>query len=230
MLLGVDRPHLVHGLADHVHHAAQRLVADGHLDGMAEALRLHAADQAFGGLQRDGAHAAFADVLLHFADDVDGRGDVEALAGDADGGVDQRNLALGKLAVHGRAGHLDDFADALPLFIQTSRAVVGAGSMSRWLRTHNLPSTTRDPLFTPRAAAPLTTSIISLVMLAWRTRFMYSVSAIDHVGGVGCGRIHGGHARGMLGRGGFQQRAVDLDFHVARQQAGQHFQRRLLRR
>ena len=78
---------------------------------MAEAYRLHAADQAFGGLQRDGAHAAFADMLLDFADDVDGLGHVEALAGDADGGIDQRDLALGKLAVHGRPGYLDDFAD-----------------------------------------------------------------------------------------------------------------------
>ena len=63
---------------------------------MAEALRFHATDEAFGGLQRDGAHAAFADVLLHFADDIDGLGSVEALAGDADRGVDQRDAALGK--------------------------------------------------------------------------------------------------------------------------------------
>ena len=46
-----------------------------------------------------------------FADDVDGVGHVEAFAGDADGGVDQRDLPFGKLAVHGRAGHLDHFAD-----------------------------------------------------------------------------------------------------------------------
>ena len=31
-------------------------------------------------------------------------------------------------------------------------------------------------ILTPAAAAPLTTSMISLVMLACRTRFMYSVS------------------------------------------------------
>ena len=71
---------------------------------------MHAADEAFGGLQRDGAHAAFADVLLHFANDIDGRGHVEALAGDTDGRVDQRNLALRELAVYGRAGYLDDFS------------------------------------------------------------------------------------------------------------------------
>ena len=44
----------------------------GTVIGRAQADGLHAAHQPVGGLQRDGAHAAFADVLLHFADDVDG--------------------------------------------------------------------------------------------------------------------------------------------------------------
>src|ERR1039458_2030485 len=50
---------------------------------------------------------------------------------------------------------------------------------------------------------------------------------LDHVAGVGGGRIHGGHAGGMLGGGRFQQRAVKLHFDVARQQRGKHFRRRL---
>ena len=62
--LGVHRAHFVHRLADHVEHAAQRFRAHRHLHRMAQADGLHAAHQAFGGLQRDGAHAAFADVLL----------------------------------------------------------------------------------------------------------------------------------------------------------------------
>ena len=65
--LVLHRAHLVHRLADHVQHAAQRLLAHRHRDGAAQADRLHAAHQAVGGLQRDGAHAAFADVLRHFA-------------------------------------------------------------------------------------------------------------------------------------------------------------------
>ena len=48
-------------------HAAQRLLAHRDGDGPAQAHGLHAAHQAVGGLQRDGAHAAFADVLRHFA-------------------------------------------------------------------------------------------------------------------------------------------------------------------
>ena len=96
-----------------------------------------------------------------------GCGHVEALAGDADGGVDQGDLALGKLAVHGRSGHLHDFADALPLFIKPQTVRPWDSSI------HILPS--HSHLYSA-AAAPLTTSMISLVMLAWRTRFMYSVS------------------------------------------------------
>ena len=110
-LLGVDRTHLVHRLAEHVEHAAERLLADGHADRAAEADRLHAAHHAFGGLHRDGADAAFADVLLGLADDVDRLGDVEAFADDADGGVDFGDLPFGELAVDGGSGDLDDVAD-----------------------------------------------------------------------------------------------------------------------
>ena len=111
MQLGVDRAHFIHRLADHVQHAAERLRTHRHFHRMAQADGLHAADQALGGLQRHGAHAAFADMLLHFADDVDGLGALEALAGHADGGVNQGNPSLGELAVHGRSGNLHDLAD-----------------------------------------------------------------------------------------------------------------------
>src|SRR5580698_363043 len=110
-LLGVDRPHLIDWLADHIHHAAQRFVADRHLHRVAEAEGVHPADQAFGGLQGNGAHTAFADVLFYLANDIDGSGNVEALARNADSRINQGNLALWKLAVDGGAGYLDDFAD-----------------------------------------------------------------------------------------------------------------------
>ena len=73
-------------------------------------MRLHSADEAFGGLERDGAHAAFADVLRDLDDEVDRSRDVEAFAGDADGGVDWRDLALRKLNVDGGTGNLDHLA------------------------------------------------------------------------------------------------------------------------
>ena len=110
-LRGIHRTHLVHRLADHVQHAAQRFLADRHRHRLAQALGLHAAHQTVGRLQRDGAHAALADVLRHFADDVDGVRHVEAFAGDADRRADDGNLPLGKLDVHGRSGHLDHFSD-----------------------------------------------------------------------------------------------------------------------
>ena len=76
-----------------------------------------------------------------------GVGRVEAFAGDADRRVDERDLPFGKLAVHGRTGHLDHLADY--------HSVGGC---------HKYPYSA--------AAAPLTTSMISLVMLLWRTRFI----------------------------------------------------------
>ena len=62
------------------------------------------------GCMRDGADAAFADVLRGLADDVDGRRDVEAFAGDADGGEDLGNLTFGELAIDGGSGDLNYFA------------------------------------------------------------------------------------------------------------------------
>src|SRR6185312_7156982 len=108
--LRVDRAHLVNGLAEHVEHAAQRFATHGNADGTAERDRFHAANQAFSGLHRDGADAAFADVLFAFADDIDGLGHVEALAHDADGGVDFGDLPFGELAVDGRSCDLHDCA------------------------------------------------------------------------------------------------------------------------
>ena len=87
---GVDRTKLVHRIADDVEHAAQGLAADGHGDRAAEVERLHAAHHALGRLHGDAAHAAFAELLLHFQDDVDGMRDIEAFAGDAQRRIDRR--------------------------------------------------------------------------------------------------------------------------------------------
>ena len=71
-LAALTGPKLVHRVADDVEHAAQRFAAHGHGDGAAQVDGLHAAHHAFGGLHGDAAHAAFAELLLHFQDDVDG--------------------------------------------------------------------------------------------------------------------------------------------------------------
>ena len=70
---GIDRAKLVHGIADDVEHAAQRLAADGNGDRAAEVQRFHAAHHALGRLHGDAAHAALAQLLLHFQDDVERR-------------------------------------------------------------------------------------------------------------------------------------------------------------
>ena len=61
--VAVDRALLVHGLADDVQDAAERDVADRHLDRLAGVGDLEAADEAFGGVHGDGAHGALAEVL-----------------------------------------------------------------------------------------------------------------------------------------------------------------------
>ncbi len=62
---GLDGTGLVHGIADHVHDAPQRLVADGDGDGVAGVGHLLAAREAFGGVHGDGAHRVLAQVLRH---------------------------------------------------------------------------------------------------------------------------------------------------------------------
>ena len=61
---------------------------------MPQAHGLHSAHHAVGGLQRDGAHASFADVLRHFGHHVDGHGRVEAFAGDVHRRVDDGDLVF----------------------------------------------------------------------------------------------------------------------------------------
>ena len=104
-------PKLIDGLADHVHHAAQRAAAHGHGNRSALVDGLHAAHHAVGGLHGDAAHAAFAQVLLHFENDVDRAGHGEAVADDLQRLVNRRQLALGKLHVHRGTGDLNYVSD-----------------------------------------------------------------------------------------------------------------------
>ena len=58
-------------LAEEVEHAAEDFHADGHADRRAGVDDLHAADQAVGRAQRDGADAVAAEVLLDLAGQLD---------------------------------------------------------------------------------------------------------------------------------------------------------------
>ena len=68
-----DGTELVDRLADHIHHAAERAATNGHGNRSALVNGLHAAHHALGSFHGDATHAAFAQVLLHFDDDVDRR-------------------------------------------------------------------------------------------------------------------------------------------------------------
>ena len=71
VVVGVDRAAAVDRLAEQVEHAAQRGLADRHLDRRAGVDALHAADHAVGAAQGHAADAAAAQVLLHFAGQVE---------------------------------------------------------------------------------------------------------------------------------------------------------------
>ena len=135
------------GVADHVHEAAERLLADRHGDRRARVDDLDAAREAVGGVHGDGADLVVAEVLLHLADDLLELA-VPAVDADREGVVDGRDLVR-EADVDDRPDHLDDCAcvhslnSALRVW---SRGAPGPGH--------------------PRASAPATTSRISCVMAA----------------------------------------------------------------
>ena len=83
----------------------------GTVTGRAGVDALQAADQAVGAAQGDAADAAAAQVLLHFAGQVDL--DALVFGDDLHGVVDRRQLVFGELGVEGRADDLRDVADVL---------------------------------------------------------------------------------------------------------------------
>src|SRR5580700_9060344 len=102
-----DGAELVDGLADHVHHASESATAHGHGDRSALVNAFHAAHHALGGFHGDAANAAFAQVLLYLNDDIDRRGNGEAVAHNAERLIDRRHGGGGKLNVHRRSGDLN---------------------------------------------------------------------------------------------------------------------------
>ena len=107
----LDGAEVVHRLADHIHHSPQRAPAHRHPDGAAEVDGLHAAHHAVGGLHGDAAHAALAEVLLDFKDDVNRHRHVEAFADHVQRLVNGRQGGFAELHVHRRPGNLNHFSD-----------------------------------------------------------------------------------------------------------------------
>src|ERR1700680_1250887 len=112
----VDGAELVHWLAQDVHHAAKSGAANGHGDALTQVLRRHATHHAFDGFHSDGAHAAFAQVLLHFGGDVKRFGNVKYFAGDANGVGNWGQVTRFKLNVQDGPDALHDTSDTFALF------------------------------------------------------------------------------------------------------------------
>ncbi len=103
-LIALDRPGLVHRLADDVHDAAERFLADRHGDHVAGVDDFLAANQAIGGVHRDRADGVFAQMLRHFQDEP------IALVLRFEGVKDGGQMAA-ELHVHNGAGYLAHPAD-----------------------------------------------------------------------------------------------------------------------
>ena len=125
-LLGFDRTFIVHRLTEDIEQTAEGLRAHRDADPLFEIFGGHASDQSVGRLESDGAYAAFAQVLLDLANDVDGVWCVEPLTSNANGVIDSRQVASAVLHVDGRPGDLDDFSD-FRHFVSLSSMWCGAG-------------------------------------------------------------------------------------------------------
>jgi hypothetical protein len=112
-LVLADWAEFVDWLPDNVDYAPERFFADWNADWSAEVDGFHATHHAIRGFHGDGTHAPFAQMLLYLEDHIDGRGHVEAIAGDAQRLVDGRHRLFFKLHVHRGTGNLDYLADVL---------------------------------------------------------------------------------------------------------------------
>ena len=109
MFVRIDRAAAVDRFADQVEYAAERGFADGHLYRVAGIDALLAADQPVGAAQGHAANASAAEVLLHFADQVDF--DALVFGRNPHGVINRRQAVRRKLDVESRTDDLRDVAD-----------------------------------------------------------------------------------------------------------------------
>ena len=139
---------VVNGRADHVEHASERLDADWHRDGRAGRDHLVAAPETVCGVHGDAAHDVVADSALDLEHD-----DSPALGTDLES-LEELGLIAGReLDIHNCANDLADLAVTSLALRWRHRFPLGYLSAARM------------------ASAPLTISISSVVMPAWRTLF-----------------------------------------------------------
>jgi hypothetical protein len=102
----IDWTQFVDRLADYIDHAPERGLAYGNGNRSSRINCRHTPNHSFGWLQRDRADPAFAEMLLHFDDNIDIYRHVEPLASDMQGLVNRWLLSLLKLDVNRRADNL----------------------------------------------------------------------------------------------------------------------------
>jgi hypothetical protein len=102
----VDWTQFVDRLADYIDHAAEHGLADGNGNWSSRINSRHTTNHSFGRLERNRADPAFAEMLLHFDDDVDIYRYIEPFACDMKCLVDRWLLSLIKLDVNRRTDNL----------------------------------------------------------------------------------------------------------------------------
>ena len=129
LLFELNWPELVYWLADHVHHAPERTRTNGNRNWPTLIDGFHAAHHAVGRLHCDAAHAPFAEMLLHFEDDVDGCGHLKPLVDNLECFINRRHRRFGELHVDGRPSDLNYMSDVF--WHKTSATVLPLRSQSQ---------------------------------------------------------------------------------------------------
>src|ERR1700687_495403 len=106
-----DGAEIVHGFANYVHDAAESAVANGNGNRATLIDGLHATHHAVSSGHSDAADAAFAEMLLHFDDDINRLRDGKAVADDAKRLVNRRHIGFDELHVHSGPGDLNYVSD-----------------------------------------------------------------------------------------------------------------------
>src|SRR5258708_35841367 len=121
-LIEIDWADLIDRLADDVHHAPERAATDRDRNWPAQIDGLHAANHAIGCGHCDATRSSFAEVLLHFENDIDGHRHLKAVTDYTKGLVNRWHRRLVKLHVYCGTGNLDDTSDIF--WHKTSETVI----------------------------------------------------------------------------------------------------------
>src|SRR6266576_732400 len=110
-----DVAEFVDRLAYDIKHAAQGSLSDRHRNWPARINCFHPTNHAVSWQHRNGSNSSFAQVLLHFGDQVDGSGYIKSLGHNPESLVDRGQVPRLKLDVNYRTNNLHDAACRLTI-------------------------------------------------------------------------------------------------------------------